>query len=117
MLQLRPNCECGDRDLPPASKLAVNPPSTTRVSRAGTCDEAAFAGWITGLVTGGVMRRSGVERSLVAAMEHWARSGGHSTIIVRSNVVRPEAHSFCERLGFERTKTPHACRKTLVTGQ
>ena len=81
MLELRPNCECCDRDLPPdslearicsfectycsactdthlqgrcpnclgellrrpirpAAKLAANPPSTSRVLKAGGCDAA-----------------------------------------------------------------------------
>jgi hypothetical protein len=36
MLELRPSCECYDKDLPPAA-LAKNPPSTRRVFNPQGC--------------------------------------------------------------------------------
>lgn len=68
---------------------------------------------ITGLVVTAAQRRSGIGRSLVAHIELWAIEKGCRELFLRSNVTRPEAHPFYERLGFERTKTQHAYRKVL----
>jgi GNAT superfamily N-acetyltransferase len=62
---------------------------------------------IMGLSVGSDVRRSGVGRALVKAVEAWARQFGDSQIVVRSNVVRPESHPFYEKIGYERTKTQH----------
>jgi len=69
---------------------------------------------IVGLVVDGEVRRSGVGRSLVAAAERWTRDHGLAEVFLRSNIVRPEAHPFYERLGYLRTKTQHAYRKRLA---
>ena len=69
---------------------------------------------IVGLVVDGETRRGGVGRSLVAAAERWTRDRGLVEVFLRSNVVRPEAHPFYERLGYLRTKTQHAYRKQLA---
>jgi len=58
--------------------------------------------------------RSRVGRRLVAAVEEWAADRGLEEVTVRSNVVRPEAHPFYERLGYRRAKNQHAYRKSLA---
>ncbi|MFD2420222.1 GNAT family N-acetyltransferase [Amycolatopsis pigmentata] len=71
---------------------------------------------ITGLVVDSAVRRSGVGRTLVNAAEQWALRQGLRTVVVRSNVVRPESHPFYEGIGYERKKTSHIYRKELRPG-
>jgi GNAT superfamily N-acetyltransferase len=66
---------------------------------------------ITGLVVDAAARRTGVGRALVRAAEQWAARQGLHTIVVRSNVVRPESHPFYEGLGYRRVSTSHTYRK------
>lgn len=68
---------------------------------------------ITGLVVDSAARRSGLGRALVAAAEEWAVQQGLHTVVVRSNVVRPESHSFYEGIGYQRTSTSHSYRKEI----
>jgi GNAT superfamily N-acetyltransferase len=62
---------------------------------------------LTGLVVSANARRAGVGSALVAAAEAWALSHGASSLRVRSNVVRPEAHSFYAGRGYALQKTQH----------
>jgi GNAT superfamily N-acetyltransferase len=68
---------------------------------------------IMGLSVGSEARRMGVGRALVEAVEDWARQFGHTTIVVRSNVVRPESHPFYEKIGYVRKKTQHVYARSL----
>jgi GNAT superfamily N-acetyltransferase len=68
---------------------------------------------ITGLVVDAGSRRSGIGRALVNAAEQWALQQGLHTVVVRSNVVRPESHPFYEGIGYERMKTSHTYHKEL----
>lgn len=68
---------------------------------------------ITGLVVTKGFRRAGVGRLLVEKIELWGLKKGCREIFLRSNIARPEAHPFYERLGYERTKTQHAYGKVL----
>lgn len=68
---------------------------------------------LTGLVVTERLRRSGVGSRLVEKIELWAIEKGCRELFLRSNIARPEAHPFYERLGYERTKTQHAYRKVL----
>jgi len=68
---------------------------------------------IMGLSVGSDVRRMGVGRALVKAVEDWARQFGHSKIVVRSNVIRPESHPFYEKIGYERRKTQHVYARSL----
>ncbi len=71
-------------------------------------------GEITGLVVDAAARRSGLGRALVRAAEEWALRQGLPSIVVRSNVVRPESHAFYEGIGYRRTSTSHGYRKDLT---
>jgi GNAT superfamily N-acetyltransferase len=68
---------------------------------------------ITGLVVDSAARRSGIGRTLVKAAEQWALQHGLHTVVVRSNVLRPESHPFYEGIGYQRTKTSHTYRKEV----
>lgn len=68
---------------------------------------------LTGLVVASSARRGGVGSALVAAAESWAVARGATTMRVRSNVVRPEAHAFYARLGYGLRKTQHCYARSL----
>ena len=68
---------------------------------------------LTGLVVASSARRGGVGSALVAAAESWARARGATSMRVRSNVVRPEAHAFYARLGYGLQKTQHCYARSL----
>ena len=68
---------------------------------------------IMGLSVGSDVRRMGVGRALVEAVEAWARQFGDNQIVVRSNVVRLESHPFYEKIGYERRKTQHVYARSL----
>src|SRR6266513_5601334 len=69
---------------------------------------------LVGLVVRAGARRGGVGRLLVQAAEEWAADRGLSSIVVRSNVVRPESHSFYKRIGYTQSKTQHVYAKPLL---
>jgi GNAT superfamily N-acetyltransferase len=68
---------------------------------------------LLGLVVDARVRSRGVGRRLVTAVEQWAAARGLEQMAVRSNVARPESHSFYQRLGYARVKTQHVYRKRL----
>lgn len=70
---------------------------------------------ILGLIVEGEHRQLGIGRRLVTDVERWASARGLRTMSVRSNVARPDAHPFYERLGYKRIKTQHAYRKRLAS--
>ena len=74
---------------------------------------AGRIGEICGLVVAEGQRTGGVGRRLVEAVEQWARGRGLEQVSVRSNVVRPESHSFYEKVGYLRLKTQQVYRKRL----
>lgn len=55
---------------------------------------------ILALVVDEAYRRCGVGQMLVERIEQWARDRDCQTILVRSNILRQEAHCFYQRLGF-----------------
>ncbi len=62
---------------------------------------------IGGLVIDQDRRGEGIGAQLVDAVAEWARNNNHSTLFVRSNVVREGAHDFYPALGFSHWKTSH----------
>jgi len=68
---------------------------------------------ITDLVVDAAARRSGLGRTLVTAGEQWAAQHHLHTMVVRSNVMRPESHPFYEGIGYQRMATSHAYHKQV----
>jgi GNAT superfamily N-acetyltransferase len=68
---------------------------------------------ILGLVVDEAVRRGGIGRRLVEAVERWARARGLPEMSVRSAVSRAESHPFYEQLGYDRVKSQHVYRKRL----
>src|SRR5438105_11366073 len=62
---------------------------------------------LVGLIVDAAARRSGVGRLLVQAAEEWATDRGLRSMIVRSNAIRPESHSFYRNVGYTQSKTQH----------
>jgi GNAT superfamily N-acetyltransferase len=60
-------------------------------------------GYITALVTDETVRRQGVGRQLVAALEQWARDAGCHRLAVTSAERRADAHAFYPSCGFPYT--------------
>ena len=69
--------------------------------------ESGFKFEIVGLVVDTSVRRTGVGRKLVRAIEDWAKQQGAIQIHVRSNIARRESHVFYEELGYIKRKTQH----------
>ena len=96
------------------------------------CDGESVIGWIEvgvvtrlqvapyadvgGLVVAGGFRGNGVGCRLVSRAEQWARDRNLNKIIVRSNIVREDAHRFYAREGYEKTKTSAVFSKELRSG-
>lgn len=68
---------------------------------------------IGGLVVDAAHRGRGIGRRLMEAAEDWARGKGLSSVRLRSNVVRAEAHAFYEGIGYTVVKTQKVFAKTL----
>jgi GNAT superfamily N-acetyltransferase len=68
---------------------------------------------IAGLIVDGRFHRNGIGRALVDRVERWAIERGASQTSVRCRTTRPKAHKFYENLGYARTKTQIAFRKSL----
>jgi GNAT superfamily N-acetyltransferase len=68
---------------------------------------------IGGLVVDEKNRGKGIGRVLLAAAEKWAKSKDISTIVVRSNVIRQEAHEFYPKVGYAHVKTHHVYKKKV----
>ncbi len=50
-------------------------------------------------------RRQGVGRRLVAAAETWASQSGKARLLIRTEILRTEAHAFFVALGYDETST------------
>ncbi len=83
---------------------------------AGIALESGPRAELLGLVTDAALRSRGLGALLVAQAERWAQAKGLGTLCVRCNVVRPDAHRFYERLGFQCSKTQKYFRKSLGPG-
>ena len=68
---------------------------------------------VVGLVIAEGHRGRGAGRLLMQHAEQWARSRGCREVLLRSNVVRAEAHAFYEKFGYETLKTQKVFRKFL----
>jgi GNAT superfamily N-acetyltransferase len=68
---------------------------------------------IWGLVVDETLRGRGIGRRLMEKAETWARKQGCHAVCLRSNVVRSEAHTFYQRIGYRMVKTQHVFRKDI----
>ena len=68
---------------------------------------------IDGLVVDEGVRGQGVGDALMRAAEGWALDHGCSSVYLRSNTMRTQAHEFYKRLGYEIIKSQYALRKTF----
>jgi GNAT superfamily N-acetyltransferase len=59
-------------------------------------------------------RGCGIGRFLLQHIERWAEEKGCDTILVRSNIIRTEAHLFYQRVGYENIKQSKVFAKKLV---
>ncbi|HET7011343.1 MAG TPA: GNAT family N-acetyltransferase [Anaerolineales bacterium] len=57
------------------------------------------------LLVGKAHRRRGVGRRLIAAAETWALESGRARLLLRTDVVRTDAHAFYIALGYEEAST------------
>lgn len=68
---------------------------------------------IAALVVSSSARQLGIGKKLVAASEEWTTQQGLTSICVRSNAVRNDAHPFYQHLGYSRVKTQHVYEKII----
>ncbi|NIR96437.1 MAG: GNAT family N-acetyltransferase [Gammaproteobacteria bacterium] len=68
---------------------------------------------IVGLVVDEAKQGIGLGRALLEAAEEWAERNGCSAMLIRSNVVRSQAHGFYEQAGYSVLKTQAVFRKGL----
>lgn len=68
---------------------------------------------ILGLVVDKHHRGYGIGRLLMQYIEQWAEERGCDTILVRSNVIRTDAHLFYQRVGYENIKQSKVFAKRL----
>ncbi|MBU0928291.1 MAG: GNAT family N-acetyltransferase [Spirochaetes bacterium] len=59
---------------------------------------------VSGFVVDEEARSAGIGRRMMGAAEDWTRARGLQALRLKTNVTRVRAHSFYERLGFERSK-------------
>jgi len=69
---------------------------------------------IGGLVVSTAVRGRRIGAALVARAEAWAREHGFDSILVRSQVMREDAHRFYLREGYTRTKTSAVFAKPVA---
>ena len=68
---------------------------------------------LAGLVVDEYFRGLKIGEKLVTALENWSRDQGVSTIFVRSNAIREDAHRFYYRLNYQKIKTSLTFQKSL----
>lgn len=68
---------------------------------------------IGGLIVDGRVRGCGIGRRLVQYAEAWAVTQGCTSVLVRSNIVRKNAHSFYEKIGYSNIKTSQVFHKAI----
>jgi GNAT superfamily N-acetyltransferase len=73
-----------------------------RVARDLVNDETAE---VAAIIVRPSYRRRGVGRQLINAAETWAQQSGRARLLLRTDVVRTEAHAFFVALGYEELAT------------
>lgn len=91
--------------------------------------DGAIAGWIHvfvkqllesdreaeigGLVVDQDFRGQGAGKALMERAERWTKAKKLTSVYVRSNIIRKDAHIFYQKLGYKIIKTQSAFRKAL----
>lgn len=70
-----------------------------------------FMAEVAGLVVDKVCRKQGIGRSLMEAVESWAKEKDCVAVSLRSNVIRKEAHVFYQNIGYDLVKEQYTFRK------
>ncbi|WP_040411408.1 GNAT family N-acetyltransferase [Desulfosporosinus sp. OT] len=68
---------------------------------------------ISGLVVDRNSQRRGVGKELMRSAEEWAKNWGCHGVILRSNVIRQEAHLFYKGIGYGQTKSQYVFIKNF----
>lgn len=68
---------------------------------------------VAGLIVDEAYRKHGIGRALMTLVENWATAQGITSIYLRSNIIRKEAHCFYESLGYECIKQQLTFLKNL----
>jgi GNAT superfamily N-acetyltransferase len=68
---------------------------------------------IFGLVVDRAHHHCGIGRRLMQKVEQWALAKDCHAVLVRSNIIRKEAHIFYEKIGYEQTKQSLVFTKAL----
>lgn len=66
---------------------------------------------VLGLVVDRTSLRQGIGRELMRRAERWAKNCGCHGIMLKSNVVREDAHSFYREIGYENVKSQYVFTK------
>jgi len=66
---------------------------------------------IAGLVVDEACRKQSIGRSLMEAVESWAKEKDCVVVSLRSNVIRKEAHVFYQGIGYDLVKEQYTFRK------
>jgi len=69
---------------------------------------------VSGFVVDEAHRGKGIGHALMAEAERWTVEKGLSSLRLKTNIIRTEAHHFYESMGFERTKTQYTYVKKLA---
>ncbi len=72
-----------------------------------------FMAEVAGLVVDKYCRGQGIGRELMAAVECWAKEKGCEEVSLRSNIIRKEAHTFYQNIGYDLVKEQYTFRKRL----
>jgi GNAT superfamily N-acetyltransferase len=68
---------------------------------------------VLGLIVDENYRRSGIGKKLMQSIESWAKERECEAILLRSNIIRKEAHIFYEKIGYHNIKQSLVFQKSL----
>jgi GNAT superfamily N-acetyltransferase len=68
---------------------------------------------LSGFVVDQGARGMGVGKTMMSAVENWARERSISTVRLNANVMRTEAHKFYKAVGFENVKQQYVFQKRV----
>lgn len=68
---------------------------------------------VLGVVVDKNYRNSGIGKRLITCIENWAIDKGCDAVLIRSNIIRKEAHIFYQKIGYASTKQSLVFSKSL----